>query len=77
MPYFTDTKGTLMAQAKNQPSIDSPCVRNCCLDGQDICMGCGRHLNEILQWQRVSDSEREAILIRASARRMKLTPNGR
>ena len=65
-----------MPQAKNQPSIDSPCVRNCCLDGNDICMGCGRHIEEILQWHRASNSEREAILMRASARRMKFTTNG-
>lgn len=58
-----------MEPDRNQPSLASPCVRNCCLNKEDICMGCGRHLEEILQWHRVSDVEREAILIRASMRR--------
>lgn len=63
-----------MAQIKNQPSIDSPCVRSCCLDSADICLGCGRLLEEILQWHDASRPEREAILMRASARRAQLTP---
>lgn len=32
-------------------------------------MGCGRQLEEILQWQSASSLEREAILMRASMRR--------
>jgi predicted Fe-S protein YdhL (DUF1289 family) len=51
------------------PSIQSPCVRNCCLDENDICLGCGRELQEILHWQQSSDTEREAILLRARQRR--------
>lgn len=58
-----------MIQSKTQSSIDSPCVRNCCLDDEDFCLGCGRHIEDILQWQRVDDSERAAILVRASQRR--------
>ena len=61
-----------MAQSKQQLSIESPCVRNCCLSSADICMGCGRHIEEILQWHAASSSEREAILMRASARRAQL-----
>lgn len=57
--------------AKAQPTIQSPCVRNCCLDGEDFCMGCGRHIEEILSWQRVSDDERHKILERAAQRRSK------
>ncbi len=68
-----------MAETKNQSPVDSPCVRNCCLDGADICMGCGRHLEEILQWHRASEHEREIILKRASVRLAQLqsTPNKR
>lgn len=55
-----------------QPSIESPCVRNCCLNGEDVCMGCGRHLEEILKWHRATDIERSAILERALKRRSKL-----
>lgn len=46
----------------------SPCVRNCCLDENDICLGCGRALEEILRWQQSSPGEREAILVAARQR---------
>lgn len=42
--------------------IDSPCVRNCCLDKQDICMGCFRSLAEIIQWTSVDKETRERVL---------------
>lgn len=57
---------------KTQPTIASPCIRNCCLDSEDFCMGCGRHIEEILSWQRASDAERQLILERAAERRLKL-----
>jgi predicted Fe-S protein YdhL (DUF1289 family) len=46
----------------------SPCVRNCCLDGDDVCLGCGRSLDEILAWHRADAAGREAILATAAAR---------
>jgi predicted Fe-S protein YdhL (DUF1289 family) len=51
------------------PTLQSPCVRNCCLDEHDICLGCGRQLQEILRWHQSSDAEREAILAQARLRR--------
>jgi predicted Fe-S protein YdhL (DUF1289 family) len=41
---------------------ESPCVRNCCLDDQDICLGCGRHLHEITGWSKADEAQRRAIL---------------
>jgi predicted Fe-S protein YdhL (DUF1289 family) len=49
--------------------IPSPCVRNCCLDEQDVCLGCGRSLDEIKVWSEASGAERLGILGRAAARR--------
>lgn len=46
----------------------SPCIRQCCLDEQDICMGCGRALAEILAWQAAEPAEQAAIRARAAAR---------
>lgn len=40
----------------------SPCIRNCCLDEEDICMGCYRSLEEILIWHKASDDEKSEIL---------------
>lgn len=56
-----------MAPARDEP--DSPCVRNCCLDDAEVCIGCGRHVQEILRWGQAGADEREAILARAAARR--------
>jgi hypothetical protein len=46
----------------------SPCVRNCCLDDDNVCMGCGRSLQEIVQWGTASDAEKTAILARSRER---------
>ena len=53
----------------NPGEVASPCVRNCCLDEQDVCMGCGRSLDEIRAWSEADDTARRAILERAAARR--------
>ena len=49
-------------------TVTSPCVRDCCLDEAEVCMGCGRALPEILRWHAASMEEREAILLAAKAR---------
>ncbi len=52
-----------------QPSLASPCVRNCCLDDAEVCLGCGRTLAEIVRWHEASADEKAAILARAAQRR--------
>jgi len=49
--------------------VASPCVRNCCLDEKEVCLGCGRSLEEIKAWSEAGDAERRLILERAAARR--------
>ena len=51
------------------PGLASPCIRNCCLDERDVCMGCGRSLDEIRVWGEADDTQRQGILERAAARR--------
>jgi predicted Fe-S protein YdhL (DUF1289 family) len=43
-------------------------VRNCCLDDDNVCMGCGRALQEIVQWGTASDADKAAILARSHER---------
>ena len=50
-------------------SIQSPCVRNCCLDDDLVCVGCFRTIEEIKEWGLVDDPRREAILRNAQVRR--------
>jgi hypothetical protein len=55
------------ATASPLPPV-SPCVRNCCLDEQQVCLGCGRTLQEILDWHAADAEQRLGILERADAR---------
>ena len=52
--------------------IKSPCVRNCCLNEQDICLGCHRSLDEIIAWHDSDNSEKEAILNNAKQRTLEV-----
>ena len=50
--------------------IASPCIRQCTLNDDDVCVGCGRHLEEIKQWT-VVDPERQLQIINAAEQRLK------
>ncbi len=54
--------------------VPHPCVRNCCLDEADICMGCFRSLEEILAWHQASESEKQNILRRCAERKKRTQP---
>lgn len=43
--------------------VQSPCVRNCCLNEQDICVGCFRHIDEITGWNQASLEQKKKILV--------------
>jgi predicted Fe-S protein YdhL (DUF1289 family) len=47
----------------------SPCIRNCCLDDEDTCLGCFRSLEEIKEWGVVDNHRRLVILQNAKQRR--------
>ncbi len=55
-------------------AISSPCVRNCCLDEKDICLGCGRSIEEIIRWGDVDDKAKLQIL-KLSKKRMAKSNN--
>lgn len=55
---------------QNQQGVKSPCVRSCCLDDADICMGCFRSLDEIKVWGMATDEERTVILAHAIQRQV-------
>ena len=54
---------------KTTSNIASPCVRNCCLNDEDICLGCFRSLEEIKRWSESSDTLRLQTLNNAAVRR--------
>jgi len=58
------------------PLTPSPCVRNCCLDDDDVCMGCGRTLAEIIAWSTSPEHDQQEIL-RLSRERLRRRERGR
>ena len=46
----------------------SPCISLCTLDEDDICMGCLRSLDEIVDWTMLSDDEKRAVLANVAER---------
>lgn len=50
-------------------NIVSPCVRNCCLNENDVCLGCFRSIEEIIQWSGATEQRKQEILNAAKARK--------
>ncbi len=48
---------------------DSPCVRQCCLNRDDVCMGCFRTLDNILKWTTYSAAMRQQVLAECATRK--------
>lgn len=53
--------------------VESPCVRKCTLDDDDICIGCFRSIDEICTWGAAGNEQRREILQQAAARRTSKT----
>lgn len=54
---------------KSESRVQSPCIRKCCLNDDDNCLGCFRSVVEIMRWGQARDDERRSILLNASQRR--------
>ncbi|MDR9433803.1 MAG: DUF1289 domain-containing protein, partial [Spiribacter sp.] len=48
--------------------IESPCVGVCRVDSDFVCIGCGRHIEDIMYWPEMTEDERQAALDRAFGR---------
>lgn len=55
-------------QPASEDIVLSPCRRECCLDDDDICLGCGRLLAEIREWKAADSPRRRQIIALAEAR---------
>ena len=47
----------------------SPCISMCGLDTNKVCMGCYRHIDEILAWRDYSDVEKAAVITKTIERK--------
>ncbi|WGV98769.1 DUF1289 domain-containing protein [Vibrio sp. YMD68] len=45
-------------QSNQRAEIASPCTRNCCLNEKDLCLGCYRTLQEILDWSSMTSEQK-------------------
>ena len=52
----------------NRQEIVSPCVRLCTLNEAQICIGCGRSLNEICEWSQAPVARQREIKTSAAER---------
>ena len=50
--------------------VASPCVRNCCLNEDDNCLGCFRSVNEIMEWHSATDERKLKIIELAEIRKV-------
>ena len=48
--------------SKDLMNYDNPCVSICDYNGEDYCVGCKRHMNEIFDWYDYTDEMRSAII---------------
>ena len=53
---------------KVEARVESPCIRNCTLDDDDVCLGCFRNIDEICAWGGASNEQRQQILDQAQLR---------
>lgn len=47
----------------SQSPIESPCISICRYENE-VCAGCGRTVDEIVNWWDMSDTEKQAVLNR-------------
>jgi predicted Fe-S protein YdhL (DUF1289 family) len=48
--------------------MKSPCVRQCTLNENDMCLGCGRMLGEITSWVSFSEQKRTEVMTQCQNR---------
>ena len=59
---MTDTsKDFIYDKFTDSSNYDNPCMSICDYNGEDYCVGCKRHMNEIFDWYDYTDEMRAAI----------------
>ena len=54
----------------NQPTIESPCISVCQIDGDSgYCLGCWRTLEEVSRWRGFTEDEKRDVLDQLCDRR--------
>jgi len=64
----TRDPGPVLELMQQEETLRSPCVRICTLDDDDICIGCGRTLEEIKRWNSYSPLEQKLRMVNSIRR---------
>ena len=51
--------------------VKSPCIEVCSLNNEDVCIGCYRTANEIIEWFSAPNERKREILVAIDQRRAK------
>jgi predicted Fe-S protein YdhL (DUF1289 family) len=54
--------------------VPSPCIDVCSLNRDDVCVGCGRHIDEITAWSGAEAAVKLRIVAAARARLAHIAP---
>ena len=63
----------MRVSGSTQP-VKSPCIEVCSLNDQDVCIGCYRTANEIIEWFSAPDERKREILLSVNQRRAGSAP---
>jgi uncharacterized protein len=55
----------------NSTIVSSPCIGQCLLNMDNICIGCFRTIHEITVWSQVDDETRDVFLNNIESRKQK------
>ena len=61
-PLQSHHKEILMSTTEELRNISTPCISVCKYNGNNYCIGCKRHMNEIFDWLDYSENMRIAIM---------------
>jgi len=56
---------------KNKSKTESPCVNICELNENDICVGCGRSIDEIINWNQIVQNNNSEKVREKAKKRLK------
>ena len=57
------------SSSKGSSPVASPCIDICELDDDNICVGCYRSIEEIVDWGMLDDTEKSVIIELANTRK--------
>jgi predicted Fe-S protein YdhL (DUF1289 family) len=58
----------MMSDPTPTAHVESPCIKVCVLDADQMCVGCGRILREIADWSRMTREEQRLACVHAAQR---------